>query len=83
VFNGFNLTAENLLAGQDPKGLVICFFKHSDRVRIRGIRVNGIDYRGGRLLVPPVDQETGCTSEEMAAPIPAHLLRANRLAEVA
>jgi hypothetical protein len=83
MFNGFNLTADDLLAGQDPKGLVMCFFKHADRVRIRAIRVNGIDYRGGRLVAPPLDQETGCTAEEMAAPIPAHLVRRSRLAEVA
>jgi hypothetical protein len=83
MFNGFNLTAEDLLAGQDPKGLVMCFFKHPDRVRIRAIRVNGIDYRGGRLVAPTVDPETGCTAEEMSAPIPAHLVRTTRLSEVA
>jgi hypothetical protein len=83
MFNGFNLTAEDLLAGQDPKWLMMCFFKHSERVRIRAIRVNGIDYRGGRLVAQPVDQETGCTAEEMAAPIPAHLVRTKRLSEVA
>jgi hypothetical protein len=83
LFKSFNLTAESLLAGQDPKGLVMCFFKHSDRVRIRAIRVNGTDYRGGRLVAPPLDQETGCTAEEMAAPIPAHLVRTKTLWEVA
>jgi len=70
MFNGFDLTAEDLLAGQDPKGLVMCSFKNSERVHIRAISVNGIEYRGGRLVGPPVDQETGCTAEEMAVPFP-------------
>lgn len=61
----FNLTAEDLLAGQDPKSLVMCFFKYSDRVRIRSIRVDGLDYRGGRLVAPLIDPEPGCTAEEM------------------
>jgi len=65
MFNGFNLTAEDLLAGQDPKGLVMSFFKHSDRVRIRSIRVDGLEYRGGCLVAPLIDLETGCTAEEM------------------
>jgi hypothetical protein len=65
MFNGFDLTAEDLLAGQDPKGLVMCFFKHSDRVHIRSIRVDGLEYRGGRLGTPLIDPETGCTAEEM------------------
>jgi hypothetical protein len=65
MFNGFDLTAEGLLASQDPKGLVTCFFKHSDRVCIRSIRVDGLDYRGGRLVAPLIDPETGCTTEEM------------------
>jgi hypothetical protein len=83
MMNVVDLTAADLLAGQDPKGLVMCFFKHPERVRIRAVRVHGIDYRGGRLVAPPLDQETGCTAEEMAAAIPAHLSRTKRLAEVA
>lgn len=66
MFNGFNLTAEDLVAGQDPKGLVMCFFKHSARVRIRAIRVEGREYRGGRLVALLIDPETGCTAEEMS-----------------
>ena len=65
MFNGFDLTAEDLLAGQDPKGLVMCFFKHSERVRIGSIRVDGQEYRGGRLAALLIDPETGCTAEEM------------------
>jgi hypothetical protein len=65
MFNGFDLTAEDLLAGQDPKGLVMCFFKHSDRVRIRSIRVDRREYRGGRLVATLFDPETGCAAEEM------------------
>jgi hypothetical protein len=65
MFNGFDLTAEDLLAGQDPKGLVMCFFKFSDRVRILSIRVDGAEYRGGQLVAPLIDPETGCTAEEM------------------
>lgn len=45
--NGFNLTAEDLLGGQGPKGLVMYFFKFSNRVRIRSTRVDGREYRGG------------------------------------
>jgi len=70
MFDGFDLAAEDLLAGQDPKGLVMCFFKHSGRVRIRSIRVDGLEYRGGRLVAPLLDPETGCTAEEMGE-IPA------------
>jgi hypothetical protein len=66
MLNGFDLTAEDLVAGQDPKGLAMCFFKFSDRVRIRSIRVDGREYRGGRLVAPPIDPETACTAEEMA-----------------
>jgi hypothetical protein len=65
MFNGFNLPPEDLLAGQDPKGLVMCFFIFSDRVRIQAIRVDGMVYRRGRLVAPPIDPETGCTAEEM------------------
>ena len=65
MLKGFNLTAEDLLAGQDPKGLVMCFFKFSDRVRIVSIHVDGAEYRGGRLIAPLIDPETGCTAEEM------------------
>jgi hypothetical protein len=61
VFNGFNLTAEDL-AGQDPNGLVMCFFNHSGRVCIRA---DGWEYRGGRLAAPPIDPETGGTAKEM------------------
>ena len=52
MFNGFNLMAEDLLVGQDPKDLVMCFFKPSDRVRIYSIRVDGQEYRGGRSVAP-------------------------------
>jgi hypothetical protein len=31
---------------------VMCFFKYSDRVRIRSIRVNGLEYRGGPGCAP-------------------------------
>jgi len=65
MFTDFNLTAEDQLAGQDLKGLVRCFFKHSDRVRNRAIRVDGREYRGGRLAARLIDPETGCTAEEM------------------
>jgi hypothetical protein len=65
MVNGFNLMAEDLLTGQDPKGLVMRFFKHSGRVRIRSIRVDGREYRGGRLAAPLIDPETGCTAKEM------------------
>jgi hypothetical protein len=44
----------------------MCFFKHSSRVRIRSIRVDGLEYRGGRVVAPLVDPETGCTSAEMS-----------------
>jgi hypothetical protein len=64
--NGFNLTAEDLLGGQGPKGLVMCFFKFSDRVRIRSTQVDRRDYRGGHLVAPLIDPETGCTAEEIA-----------------
>ena len=65
MFNGFNLTAEDLLVGQDPKGLVMCFFKYAERVRIRSIRVDGLDYRGGRLVAPLIVPYTVCTAKEM------------------
>jgi hypothetical protein len=65
MLNGFNLTAENLLMGQDPNGLVMCFFKHSGRVRIRSIRVDGLEDRGGPLVRSLIDPETGCRAEEM------------------
>ena len=57
--------ADSCVRAQDPKALLMCFFKHSDRARVRSIRVDGLDYRGGRLVAPRIDPETGCTAEEM------------------
>jgi len=67
MLNGLNLTAQDLLASQGQKVLVMCFFKHSGRVRIRSIRVDGREYRGGRLVPPLFDPETGCRAKERAA----------------
>jgi len=65
MLNGFNLTAEDLLARQNRRCLVMCFFKHSGRVRIRSIRLDGREYLGGRLVAALFDPQTGCTAEEM------------------
>ena len=43
----------------------MCFFKFSNRVRIRSIRVDGLEYCGGRPVAPLIDPETGCTAAEM------------------
>lgn len=45
-----DITAEDMLKGQDPKSLVFCFFKDFKRVKITGLAINGAPYRNGRLL---------------------------------
>jgi len=66
MLKGLNLTVQDLLAGQDQKVLVMCFFKHSGRVRIRSIRVDGWEYRAGRLVAALFDSETGRRAKERA-----------------
>ena len=33
------MCADSILSGQNPSSLVMCFFKHSDRIQINDIRV--------------------------------------------
>lgn len=60
-----NITAEELLKGQDPKGIVMCFFRlnphsptadwpHRARILIREIAVEEIPYRAGHLEWPAI-----------------------------
>ena len=34
-----DVNADSILSGQNPSSLVMCFFKHSDRIQINDIRV--------------------------------------------
>ena len=53
-----DVTAESMLHHQDPKGLVMAFFHHSDRVRIHDMRVEGLDYRAGTVMIPKLQPIT-------------------------
>jgi hypothetical protein len=75
--DGFDLTSD-LLAGQDPKGLVMCFFKHSDRVRICSIRLDGLD-RGGRSIGPELILKRAAPPRKLAELLCGARSRPNRL----
>lgn len=53
-----NLTAEKLVAGQDPKGMVMCFFRLSARIQIRNISVDRARYAAGHIQIPKLQPIT-------------------------